>query len=337
MIGRRIQCVLGLSAVALFLAGCGTTVAVQARFPANNPDAALLRKVAVADFDGPGGDIFAYSFESMVGSANFDGVRYFTLVDSGSRGHGSEARYAADYGRSVGADGVYFGRMETGNFDNFPFDREDTRCVEKNQEGKCVRRERFYTPCKRRTFHTVVLPALVNVRNGRVVYSARKEANAETSWCRGEGQPISDDSMAEGAVNRILADIRQDIAPYNTVLQATVIEKKDGLSETDGKSFDAAVKSAGKGDLSEACRLWGDINRANPNHPWTIYNLGVCSEANGDFAGALSRYENARTLAPAANRDVAESIGRVRNLIAAQQELRRVQKAGQKANPKPKK
>jgi hypothetical protein len=174
---------------------------------------------------------------------------------------------------------------------------------------------------------------LVNVRSGRVVYSSQKSAGAETAWCRGDIQPISDDDMISGAINRIISDMRPDIAPYNTILRATVIEKTDGLPEDVAKAFTAAVKSAGKGDLSEACRAWGEIDRTNPSHPWTVYNLGVCAEANGNFAGALSLYEKARQLAPKANNDVAESITRVSNLIAAQVELRRAQKS---SAPKPK-
>jgi tetratricopeptide (TPR) repeat protein len=171
-----------------------------------------------------------------------------------------------------------------------------------------------------------VFPSLTNVRSGQVVYSARKTAGAETSWCRGDMQPISDDQMIDGAIANIISQIRPDIAPYNTVLKATVIEKKDGLSEADAKLFDAAVKSAGKGDLSTACHAWDGLLVTNPSHPWTIYNIGVCAEANGDFAGALTHYEKARSLALKPDNDVAESIARTNRLIAAQKELRRTVK-----------
>lgn len=322
---------LGLAAIGLvLLSGCSTTVAVQARFPANNPDAAPLRKVAVADFEGPEGDGFAYAVENMLATATFDGQRYFTLVDSGRRGAGADGVIAARYGRSVGADGVYYGRMQTANFDNFPWEDRETRCVEKDDKGKCIKKREFTRPCLRRVFHMEVYPSLVDVRTGRIVYSARKDAGAETSWCRGDIQPISDDAMIDGAINTIVGQIRPDIAPYNTVLQATVIEKHDGLGEDDAKAFDAAVKAAGKGDLSAACRSWDEIRRANPNHPWTIYNIGVCAEANGDFAGALAHYRQAQSLAGKPNSDVAESINRASDLIAAREELRRAQKAGKK-------
>jgi hypothetical protein len=322
---------LSAAALVLLLCGCSTTVAVQARFPANAPPAASLRKVAVADFNRPEGDHFAFAMENMLASAVFDGQRYFTMMDTGRRGAGGDGVSAAQYGRSIGADGVYYGQMQSAYFNNFPWEDRETRCVKKDENGKCIKKDTFVRPCVRRVFTMEVYPSLVNVRTGQVVYSSRKNAGSETSWCRGDMQPIDDDTMIDGAINTIVGQIRPDIAPYNTVLQATIIEKTDGLSEVDAKTFAAAVKAAGKGDLSGACRSWDELRRSYPNHPWTIYNIGVCAEANGDFNGALSHYEQARSLAGQPNTDVNESIDRVRGLISARDELRAAQK---KAKPK---
>ncbi len=326
MTHRRSFQLVELLCVLIVVAGCGTTVAVQARFPANSADAARLRKVAVADFYGPEGDRFAYNLEAMLASADFDGQRYFTLMDSGNRGHGADGVSAAAYGRSIGADGVYFGQMQAADFFDDRYEETRTRCIEKDAKGKCTKREDYRVHCVHRTFRMDVFPSLVRVKSGEVVYSTRKSASTDTRWCHGEEQPIPDDSLIDGALNDIVSGLRPDVAPYNTVLRATVIEKNEGLSEADAAAFDAAVKAAGKGDLSAACQGWSVVERSNPSHPWTVYNLGVCAEANGDFAGALARYERARALAGKDDSDLSASIERARNLIAAQQELKRTQK-----------
>lgn len=316
----------GAAFLILSLCGCATTVQVPARFPANDPDAAALRKVAVAGFSGPEGDGFAFALEAMLADATFDGRPYFTLVDTARRGAGADGVSAAAYGRSVGAEGVFYGRMRDLRFDEYPWEIRTEHCIKKNDQGKCIKHETEITPCLRRSLRIEVMPSLVNVKTGRIVYDASKSAGSETSWCYPAAQPLSDGDMIDGAVNTILADIRPDIAPYNTVLKATVIEKKDGLSEADAKTFDAAVKAAGKGDLATACHGWDGLKQTYPSHPWIIYNIGVCAEANGDFSGALALYEQARTLSPKPDKDVAESIDRASRLIAAQKELRRTAK-----------
>jgi len=313
--------------LALPLCGCSTTVAVQARFPANVPQAAQLKKVTVAGFDGPQGDSFAYALEAMLASAEFDGRRYFTLM-GGARD--VSPNHAVDYGRHVGADGVYSGLMRAADFDNYPYEERTSRCVEKDDKGKCMRKETVITPCLRREFHMEVFVSLAETRSGQVVYSARKVGDTSANWCRGQLQPYSDNDMIDGVLNRILAEIRPDIAPYNTVLQATISETADGLSQSDAASFKAAVKMAGSGNIGEACRQWDEIKRDNPSHAWTIYNVGVCAEANGDFNGALALYEQASRLTPKPDSDITESIARAQRLIAARQELRRLKAQSKK-------
>lgn len=306
---------------AVALGGCSTTVAVRARFPANNSDASQLKKVAVAGFDGPEGDYFAYALEGMIASAEFDGWLYFTLVGSGGRDVAPGR--ALDYGRAMGAEGVYSGLLHRADFDNYPYEERSSRCVEKDRDGKCVKKETVITPCMRREFRMDVFVTLTETRGGRAVYSGRKSADTSTAWCRGEGQPYSDGDMMDGVLNRILAEIRPDIAPYNTVLQATVNEKTEGLAEADALAFKNAVKMADNGNIAEACRQWDDIKRANPGHPGTVYNAGVCAEANGDFDGALALYQEARHLSAKPDSAMADSIARAGRLIAARQELRR--------------
>ncbi|GAA0531856.1 hypothetical protein GCM10008941_09030 [Rhizomicrobium palustre] len=301
---------------------------MKARFPANNAQAAELKRVAVAGFGGPEGDYFAYALEAMLSNAEFDGRRYFSLVGSGARDVPPDR--AVEFGRRVGAEGVYSGMLREADFEDYPYEERTSRCVEKNAEGKCVRKEVLVKPCVRREFNMDVVVSLAEVRTGEVVYSARKSGDTSASWCRGDIQPYSDSDMMDGVLNRILAEIRPDIAPYNKVLQATVIEKTDGLSEGDAARFKAAVKLADNGNIGDACRQWDELKAANPNHPGAVYNVGVCAEANGDFDGALALYEQASRLSLKPDSDIAESIARAKNLIAARQELRRLKAKGKR-------
>jgi hypothetical protein len=317
---------IGLAATVVFLSGCSTTVQVSARFPARNPDAAELRRIAVADFDGPDGNEFANALESSLASAQFDGAQYFTIVDTGNRSIRVEAKAASAYGRSVGAQGVYLGHVQTQSFQNQAFEGTVMVCVNTDANGNCTKLGVQVVPCTKRVLQMSVLPMLVKVANGQVVYSARKFASTDTSWCQGQGQQVGDNELVYGARNQILNDLRLDVAPYNATLQATIKESDDGLPDQAAKQFDAAVDAAKKHDMGEACRLWGEVDRSSADHPWTVYDLGVCAETNGDYTRALGLYLRARTLAPKVDSDVAESIARAQKLIGAHGELAREEK-----------
>lgn len=323
--GALPACAAGLILM-LAVCGCATTVQVSARFPARNPSAAELRKIAVSDFDGIDGANFASALEATLASTQFDGAQYFTVVDSGHRGGRAEARAAAAYGRSVGAQGVFFGQVVAENMHNEGFQGLQSQCVVADANGNCKKYELVSVPCVKRILQMEVIPTLVSVANTQVVYSGRKIATSDASWCQGENPPLSDYQMVTAAQNTILHEIRLDVAPYNATLQATLKESSDGLPEDAAKQFDTAVASAKKHDMGEACRVWGQVDKISPNHPWTVYDLGICSESNGNYADALSLYERARTLSPKADRDIAASIARAQQLLGANGELAREQK-----------
>lgn len=305
------------------IAGCATTVDIPARIPATNTEAASLRKIAVADFYGPDGDRFAYELEAALASVTFDTKPYFTLTDSGQRNNADTAQRAVAYGRRVGAQGVYFGQIMTADMHRSPYETSEKRCVEWDKDKKCTRKAAFRVFCMRQNYDLTVLPSLVRVADGRVVYASHKNASASTSWCEGEPRPLSDDDLVESAMEDVLAEIRTEIAPYNTVLHATVNAYSDGLPPDSAARFDAAVRSARKGDVSDACRQWGEIDQANPGHAATVYNLGVCAETSGDYNKALTQYERARTLTPTADSTIAEAIRRATGLRDARRVLRK--------------
>lgn len=306
-----------------FFASCATTVDIPARIPAANAEAASLRKIAVADFYGPDGDRFAYELEAALASATFDAQPYFTLTDSGQRNSADTAQRAATYGRRVGAQGVYFGQIMTADMHRSPYETSEKRCVEWDKDKKCTRKAAFRIFCVRQSYDLTVLPSLVRVADGRVVYASHKDASASTSWCEGEARPLSDEDLVENAMASVLAQIRTEVAPYNTVLHAVVNEHHDGLSPDNAARFDAAVKSARKGDISEACRQWDQIDQDNPDHAATVYNLGVCAETIGNYNKALTQYEKARTLTPTPDSTIAEAISRANTLRDARRVLRK--------------
>ncbi|MDO8381073.1 tetratricopeptide repeat protein [Phenylobacterium sp.] len=312
----------GLACAALLLtAGCATTVGISARFPARYAETTDIRRIAVAGFDGYGGPEFQSALQAELFSATFDGRPYFTVVATGGP---RDPSAIGPYGRSVGAQGVIYGTVGT-DFNTSTYQGSESRCVRWDGD-KCKEYKSFPVPCWRRSVDLMVTPSLVSVANGRVVYSSQKRARRETSWCAPQTPSTGDLALVTDAQREILADIRRDIAPYNTTLDATLKTKGVGLSPEIKPTFTAAVKAASGGNMGEACRLWGSVNTAAPGNLDTIYDLGVCAESNGDYVRALALYRQAQGLAPAPDSTIAGAIARADDLQRAKAALARSRK-----------
>lgn len=303
-------------AMLLLAAGCATTVAISARFPARYAETTDIRRVAIAGFGGFGGNEFGSALQAELVSATFDGKPYFTVVATGGP---NDPGRASGYGRSVGAQGVILGTIST-DFNTQTYQGSESRCVLR-EDNKCKKYQSFAIACWRRSVDVVVVPRLVKVANGQLIYSSQKTARKNTSWCQGQSQSTSDLSLVTAAHRDILGEIRRDIAPYNAVLSATLKTKGEGLSKEIKPQFASAVKAATDGAMGEACRIWGEVNTASPNNVDTVYDLGVCAESEGAYAKALGLYRQAQSLGTASDRDVVASIARAQNLMQANGQL----------------
>ncbi len=309
----RLTAYVAVAMIAVAAACAPTQVAINARFPANYPQAAQLTKIAVAPFEGRSAQNFTGALRSEIAGAVFDGKPHFTVL-SGLRGATPQA------GQAIGAQAILSGSVTVGSGqDNFLEGRRV--CSAENEKRKCVRWREYQVSCSRRTLTVTVNPLLTNVADASQVYSAQKTANRTSRWCSDRARTTTDDAMVTEMFSGIAVEIRRDIAPYNAVLNATVKETKDGLARDQAAQFDQAVAAAKAGNFSSACENWRAINSARADHMATVYNLGICKEATGDFAGALADYERARTIGAAADRTVTDSVARVKRLLGAEGQL----------------
>ena len=306
---RRALSPAGLAAAFLLAASCAPTqVAINARFPANFPEAAEMRRIAVAGFDGRGGSRMMTAIRSELTSATFDGERHFTVVD----GRGATS---VEEPQGVLSGSASIDRSQQ----NFVEGRRE--CVARDKDNKCVRHRDYNVSCTRLTIRVTASPVLTRLSDSSIIYAEQKSAERNARWCQDQQRRSTDDAMIDSAVASIATIIRRDIAPYNSVLNATIKESADGLPRPLATQFSSAVAAAKASNVTGACDMWRAVDTANPGHVWTTFNLGICAEATGDFPGALSRYQRSRELGGASDRAVSDAITRVSRLMGAEQQL----------------
>ncbi len=313
MTQKRIAFASGVVLVLIAAACAPTQVAINARLPANFPEAAELRRISVAPFEGNGGADFTGAMRAEIVAATFDGQRHFTLVESPSSPSAAAARQANAQGILTGS--VFIDRSRN----NYREGRRE--CAARNADNQCVRWREYEVNCTAETVSALVSPNLLRASDGASVYASQKRGERTSRWCTDRQRNTTDEAMIAAILANIATEVRRDIAPYNSVLNATVSETSDGLPRALATQFDLAVDAAKASNVATACETWRSVDAAQPNHTWTVYNLGICAEAQGDYINAQALYQRASQLGGASNRQVVASIQRVGRLLGAEQQL----------------
>ncbi|NYT42748.1 hypothetical protein HZY97_18380 [Sphingomonas sp. R-74633] len=268
--------ILGAIAIAALAAGIANAevLEITGEFAAPNREASLLRSISIDRIDGQDGAALERAIEQGLSGTHFD-------LMGGRTGRSN-------------AEGSLSGGITTG-VDEQPFKRKEKRCVEKDSadQKKCVREEYVELRCRRRTINVKADLRLVRNRDGRIVYSTTKPFTQDNSWCEGQSAPGPVEEVIAGAVRSLGYSVRADIAPTISTYSIRVRESDKGMSKDQSKRFKDLVKLT-KRDERGACTGWAALNGELPNNPSLTFNLGLCAEQSGDYAGALQYYHAAQ-------------------------------------------
>lgn len=206
-----VACLVSMIAVASCNTGVGNTI------PANAPDAAALRHVAVLEFTGNSGDETASALEAALVAHRVDNAAYFTVVDrtmttGGTRGEIAPAT-AARLGKKLDVQGVFLGRVNS-NINSTSHTEKQFTCTQYNPSGGCHHSSHIPVRCTDVTATVSVMPRLVSVASGRVVYAQERTGTAMTSYCSGQSQDESNDMLLSRARDEAISEILRDVAPH---------------------------------------------------------------------------------------------------------------------------
>jgi hypothetical protein len=282
------------------------TITISGRFPAQNRAASYLRRLEIEQFRGRDGAQLSNAIGGALSQAeNASGPHFTLLGDTG----GAPAR----------ADGVLSGSA-TSDWEEHRVELTRNRCVEraapepgKKGEGKCLKHEDVPVQCTQRTTSLTASLRIVRVRDGAIVYTATKPRSETVSWCPGESPSRSAEATIASMIDGIAGETRGDIAPHGETYKIRYREDRAGLSKPLAERFKSVLKQT-KSDSRGACAGWESIEREQPGQHAILFNMGLCAEERGDYAGAIDLYRRAG----AAKRgdDVNAGVGRAQTLIA---------------------
>ncbi|ALJ13808.1 hypothetical protein [Sphingopyxis macrogoltabida] len=269
-----------LAAVCLCLAApAGAEVLTIAAAEPANAEANDLYRLAVERFEGRDGAVFAQALEAELGTAEFDGRPYFRIV-------------APESGAPI--DALVTGTVRS-NVEELPVTEKRDRCTEYDpaDKKKCLKEVEVEIRCRRRIATAATTVRLVAIADGSVRYSRPLNARDEITYCPDRSASRTVEQFVNATRKKQVETIRDDLAPRRYVLDVRVDENRKGLAKPAAEAFKDAIRQT-KSDQAGACAAWTALTRDAVPTAALAFNLGLCSEMQGDFDAATDWYGEAQ-------------------------------------------
>ena len=255
------------------------TLPISGVYPARTDGAVGARVIALESFGGDQGAEVNFSLNDALESVRIDGENWFVIVPTSGDDVDAVLRGSA-------SSDVSYRRVD---------DKKKTKCEEKDDNGKCIRRRVTYVQCREMIVELRPSIRLIAV-DGTELYGERDMIGEKRHYCA-EGYEPSSRAILEKLVSDFTRQVRYDLAPVQRSQGIRVMESRKNLNKKDRKPFRNAVKLT-KTDVSAACSAFAALEANNPQHPSVLYNIGLCAEGLDDFEKAADYYNRALAVEP---------------------------------------
>jgi len=256
------------------------TLVVYSTYAANEPDAALLERIAIDRFEGSEGEKFRKKLDKELRKIMVDGQPYFKIYS----------------GFANNIEGVFTGSIYV-DVEESASTSQRRKCVARDGDGKCTDKDFVDVLCLNRTVVYSPNIQLENLLDGRIIKTWGKETRDSEIWCDGGSPSESVGEVTSKKAHALLTTIRNDVAPNQKREKVKVLERKRGMEKDVKKRFKQAVKLTKK-DPAAACAIWKEQQETVAAHSSILYNLGLCEEQAGRYEEAIALYEKADQLRP---------------------------------------
>ncbi|MEM7700738.1 MAG: hypothetical protein AAF251_02260 [Pseudomonadota bacterium] len=310
---QRGKCAIGavLLALGLVVFDTGSAHAESLSFRALSPAQVDLpgsvETIATERFTGREGPDLELALSDALGSVQIEGQSWFRVVPTGSplAGDGPDAVMRGSLSREVTRPQVN--------------PRTESVCVERDENDKCVERDRVEIPC--REMRVRLTPRiLLFTLDGRQLYSRSDSFAASRRYCQGDDWP-SANAMTAALIDDVAHAVRFDLAPVDQVLSLRIMERRKGLKGDARDAFKAAVKLSNS-DQAASCEAFAALYQQHSDQSSVIYNHGLCQERGGDLEAARTLYLETLRVDP--GRDYAEQgLARIAGHQRAREQVKR--------------
>lgn len=331
-------------AFVLTAAAYAAPVQYQTVFKSKFPAASEYRTIGVLPFQGEDAENFTGALVAELQKVNISGEPYFKIQSEGgaeaSGPTNAEISAAVNYGRKVGAEVVYIGRIGSAGIRRSPRKEQRTQCVQAGEKlfSPCQREESYQVDCENVSLTYTVTPRAIKVSDGSVVYSNTISVPGKYDHCADSGggdligavigqmfKPKKDKSapdietpeaLLQSVRQQVVAAIRADVAPSVGTVTVDFKERAPEFVKEDQAKFKSGLEFAKAGRADRACGIWDGLNTgAGAQSPTLLYNLGACAEVlePNNPRIALGFYSQADALLTKPDSAISAALNRMRS------------------------
>lgn len=210
-----------------------------------------------------------------------------------------DANTSVRLGKLLGADAILNANYQVSNVFDQRYKSEYTdyeTCVQYKKDGKeCRKYKTREEYCTKRSISVELLPSVVSVTTGGVIYANNYASQQTSSKCPSRGDTLSSvDTLVNQGFNRIFSDMRKDVYFYEIVLTLKMIEQ-DGsdMPKVAKQSLSTAMELVEQGLVERACAQVARAAASYNQSPAILYNMGICKELNSETEVARAFFERA--------------------------------------------
>ena len=279
-------------------AATAEVLTIEGIYAARDPGAIEVEEIVVERFGGEIGEQLALALTDRLEAIALDGQPYFGLraaTGGGDRvyvyGADTPAGGNSPMERAGPVTATLRGTASSEVTETLSGTTKQTRCLRKNEKGKCVEKTIDVYECRELTVSLAPELRLVAAERG-TLYAARDRLSRSVRFCGNDSSIPSALPMMEELIDRFATRVRLDLAPQFRREDVRVLESRKGLAKGDSAAFKQAVKLT-KNDQLAACLRFNELAERNPGQASAVFNAGLCSERDGRLEEAAAKYRRA--------------------------------------------
>ena len=320
---RRLMSVGFIVSTAALAACAPPSVKTDLLMPAKQSAMNGVTRIGILPLKGDVGERYTARLQAHIANIRVKDAPYFTLVNVDRDAVMRELKLsdsaqfdeatALRLGKLVAADTLFSGSVTPPRVKTTKRLEERRECKTRisdqkdPQYGKCTEYKTKQVLCFTQNGVFKLTLRASSVETGTIGFIKDYQGRAEHGYCIDRGGQISKEALGERAIGKVLAELRQDVAPYPVTMSIDFLDfdrkssigtKKFNFADRKDVSqrFKAAMKNVKSNNTAAGCAGFREAAALFDRSPAIYHNIGVCAEIEADYDQAETFYRRAKTL-----------------------------------------